>query len=153
MAAPLTSCCDTPSKVTITSLLPQYTIAILMTLSSAFALTVLLVVTAAATAVARATKGVGSISTGTQCDDLDRLNITWYYNWKATPDCPVMIPKVHVVLPKLLAHWRVAILTICNAGQHWSRVCADDMERRVHQRNGHCQSNWCNSSTRLQRAQ
>jgi len=78
--------------------------------SSAFALTVLLVVTAAATAVARPMKGVGSISTGTQCDDLDRLNITWYYNWKTTPDCPVMIPKVHVILPQLLAHWRVAIL-------------------------------------------
>ena len=57
----------------------------------AFVLTALLAATAAPAAVARALKGVGSISTGMQCDDLDQLNISWYYNWKAAPDCPVMI--------------------------------------------------------------
>jgi hypothetical protein len=85
---------------------------LLRMLPYAFVFTALLAATAVPAAVARALKGVGSISTGMQCDDLDQLNISWYYNWKAAPDCPVMIPCVSSRQPQVFrAHTPVLFRT------------------------------------------
>ncbi len=55
----------------------------------AFAFFALLAAASAAAAQSPPLKGVGSISQRAQCSDLHDLNISWYYNWKAAPDCPV----------------------------------------------------------------
>jgi len=32
-------------------------------------------------------KGVGSVSYGNNCTEVDKLGITWWYNWGSQPDC------------------------------------------------------------------
>jgi hypothetical protein len=54
-----------------------------------FALTLLSLLAAAAEAASPPLKGVGSISTRAQCSDIGDLDVSWYYNWKVEPDCPV----------------------------------------------------------------